>query len=646
MIIRQVVLHNFGVYAGTNVFDFSAQKPVALIGGMNGRGKTTFLEAILIALYGANSFAYQESEYQTYGQYLRAFVNVSDDTLISYVELEIEIEEDDTTYRIKREWNALKKRTKEFVDVDKNGEHDVFLTNNWLLFIESMLPSALSPYFFFDGDNIAELAASKTDNRMKESIKALLGISILDTLQSDLNKIDRQVNKKRTSNVDMQELPSLRRNMENDKADLEEIDDELSLVEQKIEGLNKKLEKKHAEYISRGGIVVEQRHDLYEKKALLTARLDQNKQRLIEIASSALPLGLVRPLLEEIESRAIKEKQDNEMRIVANNVELLAKEFSEEEPNMNLDTFISYLNKRAAGQETEPLYDVSDSFIYQITALCSTQLNDLKSAMVDTMNNVTVLKGKIEKIDRYLSVDVDEIAVNKIFKDIKALEQNIIAEEERINRLNKQRSECNGRYMRSASKYNYFVEEMLTTLELSDDADRILKYAGLAERILDVYKVRLQERKVAELTETITLCYKKISNKKNLISKIEMDSSTLDFIYLDRRGKPVSKSSLSEGEKQMMIISILWALAVCSKRNLPVIIDTPLARLDSSHRKALIDVYFPNASVQTIILSTDSEIYGEYYELMKKHVGDEFTLVYDDQTNSTTVHNGYFRRES
>ena len=61
MIIKKLVLHNFGVYASTNVFEFKGNKPIVLIGGMNGRGKTTFLEAVLLALYGSNSFAYNES---------------------------------------------------------------------------------------------------------------------------------------------------------------------------------------------------------------------------------------------------------------------------------------------------------------------------------------------------------------------------------------------------------------------------------------------------------------------------------------------------------------------------------------------------------------------------------------------------------
>lgn len=112
--------------------------------------------------------------------------------------------------------------------------------------------------------------------------------------------------------------------------------------------------------------------------------------------------------------------------------------------------------------------------------------------------------------------------------------------------------------------------------------------------------------------------------------------------YIDYNGNEIDKSSLSAGEKQLMVISLLWSLALCSKKKLPVIIDTPLSRLDSAHRESLIKTYFPYASEQTIILSTDSEINQEYHDMMKDDIGDEFTLVYDDISKSTTIQKGYF----
>ena len=100
--------------------------------------------------------------------------------------------------------------------------------------------------------------------------------------------------------------------------------------------------------------------------------------------------------------------------------------------------------------------------------------------------------------------------------------------------------------------------------------------------------------------------------------------------------------SLSAGERQMLALSILWGLALASNRKLPNIIDTPLARLDSAHRKNIINNYLPNASEQMIVLSTDEEIDQVLLEGVKPHLSRCYQLVYSDKTQSTNVTEGYF----
>lgn len=199
---------------------------------------------------------------------------------------------------------------------------------------------------------------------------------------------------------------------------------------------------------------------------------------------------------------------------------------------------------------------------------------------------------------------------------------------------------------KSTSDYQRAVEHMLSVMETTDDNEREIKYSHIAEQVLKEFAIRLQKQKVIRLASTITECYKRLANKKNLIHVIDMNPETLEITYLDEKMNVVPKTSLSAGEKQLMVISILWALAICSKKKLPVIIDTPLSRLDSAHRTSLITTYFPNASDQTIILSTDSEIDQKYYDLMKSNVGDEFTLKYDDKSKCTHIQRGYFQEDS
>lgn len=643
MIITKLTFHNFGVYAGNNVFEFESSKPVVLIGGMNGRGKTTFLEGVLLALYGANSFAYSESKYSSYGQYLRAFVNTADGSLETYVELEFKLEnETDERYLIRRSWPGNGQRTRETIQVKKDGQDNTFLTDNWAMFIENILPSGLSSFFFFDGEKIAELAVENTNAQMKESIKTLLGISVLDLLDNDISRIVNRVGKRSNDQVHTKELKILRERKNQTEVALQIIDDRIAETAAQIEEARKKLEKAKVDYTSKGGDIVVQRQDLFTERTALVAKVEQGKETLIGVAASELPLLLVKDLLEDISVQAAKEHETKLLGYTVDKIHSMFETYSDGGDSNSVRDFISYVENKAAEESTEIVYDISDQSFYQLTSLLGNGLMNAQGNMLQNM--ATCQKGiaKIDEIDSYLSVDIDEKVLSKIYKKIKTLEQEIIEHEASLEIAQKQRTGLNGDVMRATSEYNRFVENMLSNLESDDDNGRILKYAHHATQALTEYKIRLQKKKIGTLAETMTKCYKQLANKKNLISRIDMDAVTLDFVYLNADNQMVPKESLSAGEKQLMVISLLWALAICSKKKLPVIIDTPLSRMDSVHRVALIKTYFPNASDQTIILSTDSEIDKHYYEIMKDTVGDEFTLVYDDELKCSKIKKGYF----
>lgn len=643
MIITKLTFHNFGVYAGNNVFEFESSKPVVLIGGMNGRGKTTFLEGVLLALYGANSFAYSESKYSSYGQYLKAFVNTADGSLETYVELEFKLEkETDERYLIRRSWSGNGQRTRETIQVKKDGQDNTFLTDNWAMFIENILPSGLSSFFFFDGEKIAELAVENTNAQMKESIKTLLGISVLDLLDNDISRIVNRVGKRSNDQVHTKELKILRERKNQTEVALQIIDDRIAETSAQIEEARKKLEKAKVDYTSKGGDIVVQRQDLFTERTALVAKVEQGKETLIGVAASELPLLLVKDLLEDISVQAAKEHETKLLGYTVDKIHSMFETYSDGGDSNSVRDFISYVENKAAEESTEIVFDISDQSFYQLTLLLGNGLMNAQGNMLQNM--ATCQKGiaKIDEIDSYLSVDIDEKVLSKIYKKIKTLEQEIIEHEASLEIAQKQRTGLNGDVMRATSEYNRFVENMLSNLESDDDNGRILKYAHHATQALAEYKIRLQKKKIGTLAETMTKCYKQLANKKNLISRIDMDAVTLDFVYLNADNQIVPKESLSAGEKQLMVISLLWALAICSKKKLPVIIDTPLSRMDSVHRVALIKTYFPNASDQTIILSTDSEIDKHYYEIMKDTVGDEFTLVYDDELKCSKIKKGYF----
>lgn len=645
MIIKELKLYNFGVYAGDNVFTFSSNKPVVLVGGMNGRGKTTFLEAILLSLYGQNSFAYQESKFKSYGQYLKSYINMSDGTNEASVELFFSLDSSETeNYRIKRSWNSNSQRIREEIAVYKNGKLSSFLTENWLMFIENILPSRLSNFFFFDGEKIAELAVEDTDSQMKESIRSLLGISVLDVLSNDIGRIITRNVKKSTSDKTVAELEGLRAIKDALEKQLNAVGTQINDEKSNLSANKRKLDLLNNEYKSKGGELIKQREDLYQKKISLTTKLNQVNDLLISDAASELPLVLVKDLLLDIEDQALLEQEKKTLSMTLYQMKYMLKFYKKEFPD-NLDNanhFIEFIRDNAESGDVEEIYGLSDNCLFRLQNLLE---NDLTEKISLTQNHLRIQnknKDEINQLENYLSVDIDEKALAKLYKEIKMTEEKISENEVKIRSLEEQYKKLNGQYISSNSEFKKNVETYLQRVELNDDTDRLLKYLQIANNILDEYKIRLQRRKVGIVAETMTRCYKVLANKKNLIDQILMDENTLDLSYINNDGEKIEKASLSAGEKQLMVISLLWALAICSKRKLPVIIDTPLSRLDSNHREALISSYFPHASEQTIILSTDSEITPEYYNMMKENIGDEFTLVYDDSTKSTSIRSGYF----
>lgn len=644
MIIRRLRLYNFGVYAGDNEFLFTNNKPIVLIGGMNGRGKTTFLEAVLLALYGSNSVAYTESKKRSYAQYLKSFVNKNAEDKTCIVELEFEINNGlKENYIVKRAWNSIDKKTNESIFVCKDGVANEFLTQNWSMFVENILPSALSSFFFFDGEKIAEMAVDSSNNQLKNAIRSMLGITVLDVLENDILRNIKKINKKDINDKSSEVVQELRDEKNQAVKELEEIDVEIEKLAHVLVEDNDKLESLHQLYNAKGGDAVEKKQETMKRRAALKSELLSEENLLREIASNELPLVLVSDLLNNIKLQAIDEHNDAVMREAVLQLDDILDEFANEyqgDTKASFD-FIKYVKKRQQNAQDAPVYSLSDQALFQANNLVEGLLDSSKIEAKRILVEKKRKQKQIGELDSYLSLDINEKGLQEVYKSIKKAEGKLIRDQVKMSALEQKRSAANSKVMTTTSEFNKYVEAYLATAESRDSAERTIKYSNMALSILDRYQVELQKRKTDILAETITSCYKKLANKKNLINKIVMEADSLAIKYLSEEGKEVTQDSLSAGEQQLMVISILWALAICSKKKLPVIIDTPLSRLDSLHRTALINTYFPNAGEQTIILSTDSEIDSTYYGLMKENVGDEFTLKYDEKTKSTSIERGY-----
>ena len=525
MIITKLVLHNFGVYAGTNTFEFHGKKPVVLIGGMNGRGKTTFLEAVLLALYGASSFAYAEGHHSSYAQYLKNYVNREDGTNQSYIDLEFKVNPDDSeTYLIHREWSAQGLRTGEQISATKNGEYSQFLTENWAMFIENILPSGLSSFFFFDGEKIAELAVESTSSQMKESIKALLGISVVDSLENDLRRILSKNIRLAQEGSDEHKLAELKSEKDAVEENLEKTDEEIANIQQQVDCETKALESKRAEYSSIGGDIVSQRQEMLHQKTVLTMQLDQINEDLITDASGDLPLALVQNLLWKIKGQAETAQNDKLNRLAIERINDFFEAYKAASSTDELDArqFVKFVSEQYPTSEAQSI-NLSDIATYQLRELLRQKLD---ADIIDAKKHLetrTDLQNKINEIEHYLAVEVDTQRLTELYSEISAAEKKIIELKAALRAAKEKRATLHGDVIRTTTAYNRFVEKYLKTLEVHDDGERIDKYIHQITSVLGEYRIRLQAQKIDVLAKTMTECYKRLADKTNLIEHIEMN---------------------------------------------------------------------------------------------------------------------------
>ena len=162
--------------------------------------------------------------------------------------------------------------------------------------------------------------------------------------------------------------------------------------------------------------------------------------------------------------------------------------------------------------------------------------------------------------------------------------------------------------------------------------------------MLDRYSAHLTNAKVEALTEAVVECFGILCRKHSLVKRIDINPQTFATTLYDVQNRSIAKDELSAGEKQIYAISLLWGLAKASGRPLPMIIDTPLGRLDSDHRQRMIERYFPNASHQVVVLSTDTELDKQNFEILSPQVSHAYHLVYNQIEGNTNVQESYFWR--
>ncbi|MFE6530133.1 DNA sulfur modification protein DndD [Streptomyces rochei] len=654
MHLRNIELYDFGAYRGKQFLDLSVEpsRPIVLIGGLNGCGKTTLLDAIQLVLYGPRARCSGRGN-RSYDSYLRESINrsanVSEGAHIA-LEFSVVLEGQERLYRVIRSWHISGKQLKEFLNVHVDGNHDRVLSEGWADHVEDILPLEVASLFFFDGEKIESLADPERAAAVIESaVQSLLGVSTVEQLRQDLLALQRR---KRLSNEDQAVIDQIRRQEAEFEAAKQEVADKgqtRASAQSRVTYLRGQLEKKETAFERAGGRLFERQKELEKERETIAERLAAQRAELCSLARGPLPLLMLPQQLASLRKQAVREKEaDDASRVVGVLEQRDAWLLDQLPASVNAAARASVKKKLAEDRKKrEAAADLKQSLHLPQDAL--EQLSVLDEALShDAARARQLLKESADTVeelanaDRLLASVPDQKMVKDLIEDRNRVMEELAVAKAEVARCERLLEEAKGRRDRLGAELTRAQKKRIKTLIEIEERDRVVTYAEKARETLEKFGTALLQRHISRLEVAVLNSFKALMRKSGLIQDLRIDTDKFSITLTDAGGEPINPARLSAGERQLLAVSLLWGLAKVAGNRLPSVIDTPLGRLDSKHRQHLVDRYFPHAGRQVLLLSTDEEINEELFERLKPSLAHTYTLDHDDSTFTTTVVPGYW----
>ena len=664
MLLTKLTLNDFGVYRGRNEFDFKTtpEKPIILCGGTNGAGKTTLFESVMLCLYGQQLYEkkltqkqYHEIILRTIHRYLGTKKSADEASII--VEFQFSHDGKITDYQVMRMWqNNDGKIDEKFTIQKKNHSEEKFTPldlveeSEWQTFIDQLLPRGITKLFFFDGEKIQNIAdEGDEDQHIKTSFDALLGLDLVKQLTADIGLSILRNSEGETKKI-LDEIDLHTKEKQEAEKKLDKIWEKQANLKAQISNLKRKSLIQEEKFKKLGGQFANKREQLSFDKANLELKLANIEKEIRELCSSVLPFSLIPKQLEQLKNELKSDQQKLQVSFEKN---ILEKTFTELLEKINKNFLSKYDDdiKQSFSKQLEELFDEKIESVSNVQKTSHNfSVTDMAQCieLIDSINETSEKKKSLESYNVIMnSLELTKVGLDSapsddeigpVFSDLTQTNRELGELENELDHLKNLESQEKTLIVMTNTK----IRKNLT--KRNSDKKRIsgLEMGQKVQDALEEYSNLLRSKKLQLLERNIVDKLKVLLHKKDFIEKISIDKDTFQVRLYKGNDDEITKNMLSKGELQMYATAVVWGLAKTSDRPLPFMIDTPLARLDEEHRKNIVENFYPNASHQTIILSTDSEINNHHYQELKPHISKSFVIQYNSDKGKTIKHDNYF----
>ena len=691
MIIKSITLGNYRLYEGKNIIKFKQDddKPIFLISGENGFGKTTFLHSLIWCLYGrlvteveaevrkdiANS-GYNSFLRNNLNNNVRAQLDALDDSkkdaikrrgyssdnedlkrLTTYY---VAIEFEDvvipslpcTSLKVIRSYDMVTE--KENVEILIDGvKNELTTTIGSEVFINDfILNKDIARFFFFDSEQIVALAETNTSTekrRLCSAYNEVLGVRKYEDLKKNLENVRLRFRKKSSDVASREKLVSMLNKQEelekqvgNKRLDLSNLESELLQLRSEDEAIQLQL-------MREGNDATSAEIARIEKLIETTKQKDEEYKRqlrqFIDYAPFAITGKLFKETRDQIEYdfklREAKNDQLSRNLVVSQITSDLMLMFehstisSPEKSELILQVQDVLEKYKHEVSDENVLLSVSEQdyeeFLSIYTNLTTTYKSEFEHLAEDYKKNKLVLERNSRRLSNIQSKEKDEL-IKSIRAKKNQIEKDIAQKDAEIRQMH----ESIGEMSQELATISRQVSELSKKVSL-DDSDA--KKDAVAEKLIEelsTFLVSLKQEKKYSLERRIKTTLNTLMHKEDFIGRVEVviDGEDMDINLYSVGGKVINKDSLSKGEQQLYATSILKALVDESGIQFPVFIDSPLQKFDKSHATKIITEFYPQISKQVVLFPLlYKELTAEEYNVMKPLVKTTY-LIKNDVTHS------------
>ncbi len=648
MLLEKLTIENLGVFGGKKEFDLSVDpsKPIILCGGYNGSGKTTIFESVLLCLYGKKHHGVPDKKYHNI---ISRMFHDSDGEQSDAMSVSLQFQHaqfgNTTKYAVKRSWErGGDGRPIESLEIHIKGKGDASThTSNDQSIIDGILPLGIARLFFFDGEKIQQMAeAGDERSYIKTSLDSLFGLDVARQLYNDIGihmsrnsdseigMIMRDIERENCKKMELEE------NLDRAREDQSFKDSELDMIRDELSSLE-------GQFTQLGGRFAEKRTQLMEEKAALESKIDRTKKGITDMCSGLLPLCMIRDQMASVRSGL-----DSDAKVAHGISEhrILSDAFADVKKRVKSELGASTATKQIEAILSERLDEIPSrrdtvfGFSFNDTRDLQELINSANTFDLEPLNklcsDLVVMEKNLKKIDTSIDLAPKQDEIGPLFSKILHVGKDLKDTEDEIENLKNMESQYRSELVLTNSNIRKLLGKKRQCIKKSGGLNLAPKIQEALQDFSDALRAEKSKTLASHILDTI----RTLLHKEDFIGDVRVNPDTFEVSLYQKNGDEIAKDKLSKGELQIYTTSVMWGIAKTSGRAMPFIIDTPLARLDTSHKSNMTEGFYPHASHQMVILSTDSEITKEYYADMQKHITR--SMVVRHENGRSKISNGYF----